>query len=78
MSKYTIEVIFKRSVADVARNLFRPKAKRFSRVATFKDVAWEDFDLGPSGSDAALSVTFGASTYTYPSHMIARIKVTRH
>lgn len=75
MATYNIEVIFKRRLSDVVRNLFVPKAKRFPRVATFKDVAWEDYEIE---DEASLRVTFGATSYIYPSHMIGRIKVTRN
>lgn len=36
MKLVSVEVIFKRSLADVVRNLFVSKAKRFPRVATFE------------------------------------------
>lgn len=71
MSVKSIEVIFKRSLFDMVRNLFVPKSKRFPRVATFS--GFDDFEIE---SDGFLSVHFGKSCYLYPAHKIARIKTT--
>ena len=68
-----IEVIFKRSLADVLRNLFVPKAKRFPRVATFRDVHVDDYHIT---EESSLRVDFGDVSYIYPSHYIGRIKVS--
>lgn len=69
----TIEVIFKRSFADLVRNLFVPKAKRFPRVATFNGLS--NYFVG---QDKSLLVEFSNVAYCYPSHKIARIKLTRN
>lgn len=69
---YKIEVIFKRSVADVVRNLFRSKSKRYPRVAVFEVENHDDFDI----TDGGLRVDFGDTAYIYPMHKIARIKVS--
>lgn len=69
----SIEVIFKRSFADVVRNLFVPKAKRFPRVATFTGFShhWVE-------PDKSLHVEFTNVAYCYPAHKIARIKLSRN
>lgn len=71
MSVKSIEVIFKRSLFEMVRNLFVPKAKRFPRVATFS--GFDGFEIE---SEGFLSVRFGKSCYLYPAHKIARIKTT--
>lgn len=68
MKLVSVEVIFKRSLADVVRNLFVSKAKRFPRVATFKGTTSCAIVAG------FLSVSWGNTYYTYPLHKIARIK----
>lgn len=68
----TIEVIFKRSLADVVRNLFVPKAKRFPRVVTFTGFSYHWI-----ASDKSLHVEFTNAAYCYPAHKVARIKVSR-
>lgn len=73
MSVKSIEVIFKRSLFDMVRNLLVPKSKRFPRVATF--TGFDDFEIE---SDGGLSIRFGKRYYLYPAHMIARIKSTLH
>lgn len=69
----SVEVIFKRSLADVVRNLFVPKAKRFPRVATF--TGFSGFYLY---DDQSIHLEFGNVSYNYPSHKIGRIKIVRH
>ena len=69
---YKIEVIFKRSVADVVRNLFRSKAKRFPRVAVFEVENRNNFVI----TDGGLRVEFGDTAYVSPMHKIERIKAS--
>ncbi|UQK57855.1 hypothetical protein Kp7_15 [Klebsiella phage Kp7] len=69
MKLVSVEVIFKRSVFDVIRNMFVPKAKRFPRVATFKGVS--SFVIEEDGS---ICVSWGNTYYHYPAHMLARVK----
>lgn len=68
----SIEVIFKRSKLQWIQNLFRKKAKRFPKVATF--TGFTGYRLSESG----LVVGFGKSRYFYPMHQIGRIKFVQH
>lgn len=67
----TVEIIFKRSLLDVVKNLFRKKAKRFPAVAKFENVARCDILPG------AVRVEFyiiNSPVYYYPLHKVARVK----
>lgn len=68
MKLVSVEVIFKRTLSDVVRNLFVPKAKRFPRVVTFEGTTSYTLE------DGFLSVSWGSTYYTYPLHKVARIK----
>lgn len=69
MALKSVEIIFKRSLADVLRNLFVPKAKRFPRVATFTNM--DSYDLMENGD---VTLVWGSTYYTYPRRGIRRIK----
>ena len=67
----TVEILFKRSLLDVVKNLFRHKAKRFPAVAKFKNVARCDILPG------AVRVEFAeinSPVYYYPIHTVKRVK----
>lgn len=68
MKLVSVEVIFKRTLSDVVRNLFVPKSKRFPRVVTFKGVTSHTI------TDGLLEVSWGNTYYAYPLHKVARIK----
>lgn len=68
MKLVSVEVIFKRTLSDVVRNLFVSKAKRLPRVATFKGATNHCIE------DGFLSVSWGTTYYTYPLHKVERIK----
>ncbi len=68
----SIEVIFKRSKLQWVKNLFRKKAKRFPKVATFTGF------IGYRLSEAGLTVGWGGTRYFYPLHMIALVKFVPH
>ena len=69
----TVEIIFKRSMLDVVKNLFRPKAKRFPAVARFENV------LACDVLNGAVLVRFNGpvgGVYYYPLHKVDRVNKT--
>lgn len=68
MKLVSVEVIFKRTLSDLVRNLFVAKSKRLPRVATFKGNSSHVIE------DGFLSVSWGNTYYTYPLHKVERIK----
>lgn len=65
-----VEIIFKHTLADKVKNLFRPKAKRFPAVVTFTG-----FDAA-SHSTQGVRVRWGKTAYHYPWHQVKRLKLT--